>query len=217
MVHADVGREPAQDARQIVMRASVQGRLLQGPLAVMGPERRLELVLHVEQPDPGGGRQQHDGQVYEQERLDADEPDQSGGDGRNREIGRHGAEPGLPASAHQADWQPVLQDEQVGGADAEHDEGVAIDPIAEPAPKRPREIFAHRQGIDVADPAPFEVAGAGVMDGMRAAPEIIGRECQHADDPPHPVVRQAMTEERTMPAIVLDHEQPHEESRGRHG
>jgi hypothetical protein len=33
----------------------------------------------------------HDGEVHEQERSDADEPDQAGGDHRDREIRRHGA------------------------------------------------------------------------------------------------------------------------------
>jgi hypothetical protein len=43
----------------------------------------LELMLYVEQPDPGGGREQYDRQMHEQERLDADEPDQRGRDQRN--------------------------------------------------------------------------------------------------------------------------------------
>jgi hypothetical protein len=52
MMHPDIGGEPAQDARQIVMRAAVQRRLVKIPALVMGPERILELVLDVEQPDP---------------------------------------------------------------------------------------------------------------------------------------------------------------------
>src|SRR5712692_7178157 len=61
MVHADIRREPAQDARQVVIRASVQGGGVTGPFAVMGPECLLKLVLHVEQPHPGGTCEQHDG------------------------------------------------------------------------------------------------------------------------------------------------------------
>ena len=33
--------------------------------------------------------------------------------------------------AHRADRQPVLQDEQIGRAEAEHDDRVAVEPIAE--------------------------------------------------------------------------------------
>ena len=55
------------------------------------------------------------------------------------------------------------------------------------------------------------------MDGMRAPPEIIGRECQYADCATYPIVRQAMPEEGTVAAIVLDHKQPNQESGGRHG
>ena len=54
------------------------------------------------------------------------------------------------------------------------------------------------------------------MDGVRAAPEIIGRQRQHADHPAHPVICQAMAEEGAVAAVVLDHEQPHQETRGRY-
>jgi hypothetical protein len=91
VVHADIGREPAQDPRQVVMRASVQGRLLKCPLAVVCPKRHLELVLHVEQSYSDQAREKHDGEVHKQERSDADEPDQAGGDHRDREIRRCGS------------------------------------------------------------------------------------------------------------------------------
>src|SRR5437870_5779599 len=52
MMRADVRREPAQNSRQVVIGASLQSRFVQAPFPVMGPERILELVLHVEQPDP---------------------------------------------------------------------------------------------------------------------------------------------------------------------
>ncbi len=48
MVYADVGGEPAQDSRQVVVRASAQGRLVQGPLTIAGPEGSLKLMLNVE-------------------------------------------------------------------------------------------------------------------------------------------------------------------------
>jgi hypothetical protein len=52
VMHADIGREPAQHDRQIVVRTAVQRRLVQIPFLVGRPERILELVLNVEQPDP---------------------------------------------------------------------------------------------------------------------------------------------------------------------
>ena len=51
MVHPDIGSEPAQDARQVIMRTAVQRRLMKIPALVTGPEGILELVLDVEQPD----------------------------------------------------------------------------------------------------------------------------------------------------------------------
>ena len=90
--------------------------------------------------------------------------------------------------------------------DAKHDERVPVRPIAKTAPEAEQQIFVDREGIDVADPASFEVAGAGMMHGVGAAPEVIGRQRHHANHPTHPIVRQAMAEKRTMAAIVLNHE-----------
>jgi hypothetical protein len=54
---------------------------LKCPLAVVCPECHLELVLHVEQPYSDRAREKHNWEVHEQERSDADEPDQAGGTG----------------------------------------------------------------------------------------------------------------------------------------
>ena len=51
MVRPDIGGEPAQDARQVIVGAAVQRRLVKIPALVTGPEGILELVLNVEQPD----------------------------------------------------------------------------------------------------------------------------------------------------------------------
>src|SRR5665213_1574769 len=55
------------------------------------------------------------------------------------------------------------------------------------------------------------------MHGMGPPPEIIWRQCQHADDAADPVIGEPVTEECAMTAIVLDHEQPDQKSRGRNG
>ena len=67
VVHADVGGEPAQHGRQIIMRTAVQRSLLEGPAVVVLPERILELVLDIEQPDADGCCEKSDGQLHEQE------------------------------------------------------------------------------------------------------------------------------------------------------
>jgi hypothetical protein len=77
--------------------------------------------------------------------------------------------------------------------------------------------MTNRQRIDIADPAALEVARARVVDGMRASPEIIRRQCQHADRTADPVVGKTIAKKGTVAAIVLDHEEPHEEPRARHG
>jgi len=54
VVHADIGGEPPQDRRQVVVRAPAQRRLVKIPAAVMGPEGVFELVLNIEKPNADG-------------------------------------------------------------------------------------------------------------------------------------------------------------------
>src|SRR6266511_6388173 len=114
------------------MRAAVERRRVQVPGPILGPERALELMLDVEQPDPDGSSKKRNWEVHQQEWPNADEPYHDGDQSRDRSVRRHGAEPGLAAPAHHADRQPVPQDEQISGTKAEHDNGVPIQAISKP-------------------------------------------------------------------------------------
>src|SRR4051794_18369121 len=94
---------------------------------------------------------------------------------------------------------------------------MAVDPVAQAAPARAREIFVHRQRIDVAGSAAIEIAGRRMVNGMGAAPEVVGGQGQDAEYAASPIVGEAWLEESAVPAIVLDHEKPYQESGGRHG
>jgi HemY protein len=69
----------------------------------------------------------------------------------------------------------------------------------------------------IADTAAIEVAGSGMMNRMRAAPAVVGRQREHANDAADPVIRQTAGKKSAMTAIVLDHEQAHEKARCRYG
>src|SRR5215470_14051102 len=99
VVRADVRREPAQNSRQVVIRASTKRRLRKIPFWTMRPERLLELMLYVKQPDPHRARKERYGKVHEQEWPYTDKPDQRGGRDRDRKIGRYCADPRVPAAA----------------------------------------------------------------------------------------------------------------------
>ena len=116
VMHTDIGREPAQDMRQIVMRAAVQRRLVQVPGGGLDPKRILELMLNVEEPNADRGRKQHDGHVHEQEGGDTGDEHRPHDSKRDGHVGCHGAQPRLPAFAGDADRQSVLQNEKIGRA-----------------------------------------------------------------------------------------------------
>ena len=67
----------------------------------------------------------------------------------DREIGRHGADPGLPAAAHQADRQALLQQEQIGRAEAEHDQRVAVKPVFADRPQRERARYSRTVSVSM--------------------------------------------------------------------
>ena len=182
------------------------------PALVALPRRLLKLMLHIEQPYAGRGGEQHDRKMHEQERLYADEPRERSDDQGNGEVGCHCAGPRLPTVAHEADREAVLQEKQIGWSDPEHDQRVAVKSVFHAAPPRTGLVFAHCQGIDIADTTPVEVTGGGVMDRMRAAPPVVRRQREHADDAADPVVCQTVGEKGAMAAVVLDHEQAQEKS-----
>jgi hypothetical protein len=121
-----------------------------------------------------------------------------------------------PSSAHEADRQAVLYEEQIGRAQPEHDDRVPVDAIAKPAPSRQRHVLPYGQRVDVAHAATIEIARRRVVHGMGASPKIVRRERQHPDRASDPVVGGTTMEEGAMAAIMLDHEKPHQKARGRH-
>jgi hypothetical protein len=69
----------------------------------------------------------------------------------------------------------VTQKELIGGAETEHDERVSVQAIAKPTPEGECLKFTHRQCVDVANSASVEMARVSMMDGMCAAPVVVGR------------------------------------------
>jgi hypothetical protein len=216
VVNADIGSEPAQRARQGIIGAAVKRRLLQVPFSVADPYGMLELVLDLEQPNTERGREHQDWQMHEQERTDADQPHHGGDDSRDASIGRHRAQPRLPAAAHEADRQAMLHEKQIGRADAEHNDRMPVDAVAKAAPSGACQVFLYGERVDVAHPAAIKIAGRRVVCGVGASPKVVWCERQHSDHASDPVVRATTMKKGPMTAIVLDHEEPDQKARGRH-
>src|SRR5262245_61872081 len=49
-----------------------------------------------------------------------------------------------------------------------------------------------------------------MMDGMATPPRLVGCQREHADHSTNPIIRQAMAEECSVTAIMLDHEETYE-------
>ncbi len=135
MMHADIGRNPAQHGREVVERTTVQRCVVHFPLGITVPACGLELMLHIEQPYAHRSGDHRDRQLHEQERLNPNEPHQRGNDDRCRGIGCHCANPRHRAVAHKSDRQAMLQQKQMGRTQHKQDKGVTVCTIFKPAPK----------------------------------------------------------------------------------
>src|SRR6516165_10319666 len=102
MMHTDIGREPAQNARQLIMGATMKRCLVQVPARSVSPKRLLELMLNVEEPNANGRRQKRNRQMHKQEWLHAHEPHHRKDDQSDGCVGYHRAEPRPQAAPHQS-------------------------------------------------------------------------------------------------------------------
>ena len=78
------------------------------------------------------------------------------------------------------------------------------------------QVLADGEGVDVAEAADVEIAAGGVMDGVRAPPVGVGHQGEDAEDAADQVVHLLGAEEGAVPAVVLQHEEPHDHHGGRH-
>ena len=188
VVGADIRREPAHHRRQMEIGAALERGPVEVPRAFRSPVRRLELVLHVEQPDADGPGQQRDRHLHHGEPVEADQETHRDDNQRRQEVAQQdvGQEP--PAPAQHVERQPELDDENPGRRDADHNDRVAIAAVAQLPPPGQRRVFADRQRRYIADPARVEIARGRVMDRVRIAPVFVRRERDQSDQPPDHVV-----------------------------
>ena len=188
VVDADIGGEPAQHARQVEVRAAVQRRLRGSSSPPSLPVGVLELVLDVEQPDPDRRRPAMIGSMHQQERARRrPAPAAAATSHRDGEVGRHRAAPRPPPAAHQADRAAGASGRtDRAGPTPSRTSGWRYEAVERAAASASSAVLAHGQRVDVADPAPVEIAGGGVVDGVAAPPVAVGRQRQRRRSPGRP-------------------------------
>ena len=217
VVQADVRGEPLEDLRELQEGRAEEGGVVVVPVLLPVPVGVLELVLHVEQPHPEGARQQGDRELDHQEGHDADcepRPGQNPGEGR---VGPpHGLPLALPGAGH-VPREPVLDEEVERGAGTEEHHRVAVESVSDSLHPGHRLVLPHRDRDDVAEGARVQVPRVRVVDRVRPAPVVVRREREHADHRTRDAGQPAGLEVRPVPAVVLEHEEPHEQARGGDG
>ena len=177
----------------------------------------IELVLHIEQPHTRRRTKHHHGQMHHQKGRNANHIHHHQSGNQNAGIGAKHTEPGRTAILESIEREALRDEENIDRPQAEQHQRMAVEPVFEAAPKRQRLVFRQRQRVDIADAAPVKIAGAHVMLGMGMLPIVIGREREKAQGAAHPVISLPGGEQRQMPAIMLNHEQPHQKRRRGNG
>ena len=165
-------------------------------------------MLHVEEPDPGGAGEQQRRALHEQELLPADQPAERRDDHASaRSVPRTLLRSrGRMSTRDQA--RPISSDPE--RPEPEHDERIAEEPVAEPAPPRRGVVLVDGERLDVADAPPVEVAGGRVMDGVLVAPpQTACRRARPAS--PERCIRALRAQERAVRAVVEDDERAEQE------
>ena len=211
VVVADVAAEPVQDRRQIVVGTALDRRTLDAPVIAAGPVGVLELVLHVKEPDARCSRQEKYRQVHQQHRLPAECQREQGEDHRQHDVVDPDAGPFLPEGARQVERQTLLQEELDGRPEAKQHGHAAVEAIAHAPPPGCSLILADAHGDDVPDPATVQVAGRGMVNGMRASPVGIRHQRHDTEHAADGVVQALAGEERAMATVMLKDEQPNVE------
>src|SRR4030095_358853 len=196
VMHADVAREPMKESRQVVEGAAPKSGGVETPRAVFLPIRILELVLYVEEPYTSGGCNHGDRELNLEKLLEPHGSPHNDDHGQDYEIRHQDTGPPSPTGPPKIRWKSVPYDEEVDRAYAEEKEGMAVESVAHPLPKRKPEILFDRQGRNVSDIPLVKVPGSGVMDGMRSSPVAVGGEGQDSQHEAEHVVGSSGPEKR---------------------
>jgi hypothetical protein len=212
VVHVVVVRvadDPGERAREREVGAALQRGALEAPLAGGPVVGVLVLVLDVEHP--GGDRPARDqgGALDEQEGLPADERAPAERPRGERDVGDHHAEEDPPR--HPSLREASFEQEDEARADEEHEQGVAVEPIAESPRAGGALVLGERHRVDLPGPAVVEVAGVGVVEGVLALPPAVRREDEEAEQVAPAGVRVPRHEERVVGEVVEERVHPDEE------
>lgn len=74
-------------------------------------------------------------------------------------------------------------------------------------------VFRNRERVNIADPTTSKVPRRGMVDRMCPAPNVVGRQRQHAQHAPDPITGPATAEKGRMAAIMLDRKEPQQKAR----
>ena len=213
VVHADIGGEPAQHDRQIVVGSSRAAPPAAGSSSLRAPSAS---------PRIGAGRRtarrrsspraRRSGPWIIRKAPGPISHISSADDERDRGVGGHRRDPGPPAgAAHEPDRQrgAAAGRDRSGRsqtAPADCDTAGRRGAGASPTPDIRRTVSVSMSPM----PRRSRLPVAGVMRGVRTLPVVIGRQRQDAERAADPIVHRAGAKEGAVPAIVLDHEQPHQ-------
>ena len=89
-----------------------------------------------------------------------------------------------------------------------------VNAIAEATETRTLHVFLDGESIDGSEPAKVEVPRVSVVKGMGSPPAIVREEGEYANPVTDPGTGSTGAEERSVPEVVLNREQPGQEPGG---
>ena len=107
----------------------------------------------------------------------------------------------------------MLEDELEQSPQPQHHDRMPVGPVTESSEERLAVVFARGDHVDIAQASEAQIAGVGVVVGMSSAPIVVWRHRQDTEPKPDTIRRLLGLQERSVTAVVLDHEESQEKCR----
>ena len=147
MMKTDAPAEPLQDLRQLIKGTSLQGLGHVIPILVTFPVHAFELMLHIEHPHPGAGRDHDDRNLDQKVIPKAHKFTQPRRHQKDPQVGQMRAY--TVALTCLSSGDPVHDQKQNRRSDEKQTNGITRQTVLDPGPTGRLEIFFDGQGPDI--------------------------------------------------------------------
>lgn len=179
------------------------------PILITGPIARVELVLYVEEPDPGRSGDPRNNQLHKKICADAKEQRPYDSHRDDEKIGYGNAS--LDLGGGVASWQATLEHKKIDRTQYEQDKGISTQTIVKSFESRCPLILFEGHGEDIANAPVVELTARCVMYQVPSAPLLKRHKTEGAGNVADDLVRTRGWRKVSVGAVVAKNKYAYQE------